>query len=336
MDEENGQAGSELAPVDDFAGLVALLRDNPEADAATDQPSDDGARVPAKNADDEPLDGVIPDDERQPSQSDEDDAKGKQAVFKVPVKGADGADTTIEVSEKELIAGYQRHADYTRKAQELSTQRAQVMGIADQRINESHAQALDSIQKTHAAITRLAQIPSLQEMAALAARDPQAAFAEQARVSAVNAELAALDQLAAENRAALAKAEKEALERAFVDCWTVLNANGITEKPVLAELFKNVQSMYGIEESRFTKISDPKLILLMRDAVQLRQLKARAATDAGKKLLAAPKLPPARQSLASSAKANRELDGRFKSRHGGSVNDLAAWLDRNERPRASR
>lgn len=329
MDEDNGQGA--LAPADDFAGLVALLRDNPEADAATDQPTDDGTRLPA-TTDDDPdnlLDGTTPDSENQPGPDDATDRQAGEKI-KVQVKGADGADTTIEVSRKELVDGYLRREDYTRKTQELSTQRAQVMSIADQRINEGHARALESIQKTEAMIVRLAQLPTPHEMAALAARDPQSAMVEQTRVAAVQAELQALEGQAAKHRGDMAELEKQALIRAFADCWNVLNSEGIT-KPQLEVLFKKVQDGYGIPEERFQKISDPKLILMMRDAVQLRELKAQAGTNAKAKLAAAPRLPAQRQTVPASAKVNRSLDGKFKSKGGGSINDLAAWIGNNSR-----
>lgn len=114
----DGQADTGPESMDDLADFLV---DNPEADAfeeqeVADAPDDDDS--PAEDADDA-------------SEDDAEQTSGRK--FKVTVKGDDGADQTLEVDDKELIAGYQRHADYTRKTQELGSKEREITQVLAQK-----------------------------------------------------------------------------------------------------------------------------------------------------------------------------------------------------------
>jgi len=89
----------------------------------------------------------IADDEGEEGQSDDDDGEAEApATRKFTVK-LDGKD--IEVDEQELLQGYQRTADYTRKTQELANQRkaaeAELAAIRAER--EQYQSVLPAIQQ---------------------------------------------------------------------------------------------------------------------------------------------------------------------------------------------
>src|SRR5437868_8676563 len=120
MPLENGQADNGPGTTDD---LVQFLVDNPGADIEEeDQPSEESL---ADNPE-ESTEEAASDDDSDKEESEQPEEKPSGLKFKVPVKGADGTDTSIEVDEKELIAGYQRHADYTRKTQDLADREREV------------------------------------------------------------------------------------------------------------------------------------------------------------------------------------------------------------------
>jgi hypothetical protein len=352
---EDGQAGTELAPnpMDD---LVALLRDDATADLPTevegresvaaagehDNPDDSTDLVPDEQIEFDPDRPLSPNGNARAaahSRSGEKQtpATGQQGAktFQVTVKGEDGADQVIEVDEKERGAGYLRHGQFTKLTQELATQRAQVMEVADQRIQHSHQAAHAAMQRASGVIARLAGFKTDAEMLALAQTDPAAYQAESARVALVKGEIAKLDAEAAAIVESSKKATEDALGAAYVACWSELDRMfGLKKSPEgdakLKACFDAVIREYGIPAERFKTINDPKLIAMMFDAVELRELKSRAKTVVTPALKAAPRMPAQRQNTPRESKVNRELDGRFARARGGSTSDLAAWLATNK------
>lgn len=354
---EDGQAGTELAPnpMDD---LVALLRDDPTSDIATDVPGRESTTALAEQdtPDDDTTTDLVPDEEiefdpdrplspngnaRAAAHSRPSDkqtpAAGQQGAktFQVTVKGDDGADQTIEVDEKERGAGYLRHGQFTKLTQELATQRAQVMEVADGRIQQSHQAAHAAVTRASAVIARLAGFKTDAEMLTLAQTDPNGYQAEAARVALVKGEIAKLDAEAEAIVESSKKATEEALAASYVACWSELERMfGIKKSPEgdakLKACFEAVIREYGIPAERFKTINDPKLIAMMFDAIELRALKARAKTVVTPALKSAPRMPTQRQHTPRETKVNRELDGRFARARGGSTSDLAAWLATNK------
>ena len=124
----DGQA--ELAPVsaDD---LAQFLIDNPDADR-TDEPQENAAPTDDAPSEEDKAESETEDDDSQddPDVNPEDaDNPTSGRKFKVTVKGEDGADLEQEVDETELIAGYQRHAEFTRKTQALAQREEQAVEV---------------------------------------------------------------------------------------------------------------------------------------------------------------------------------------------------------------
>jgi hypothetical protein len=89
---------------------------------------------------DEPLEEVSEDDseeEKSEEESEEDETEEESTVYAVKVDGEE-----LEVSLDELISGYSRQSDYTRKTQELSSERGKMAELQQQWANEiSQSQA---------------------------------------------------------------------------------------------------------------------------------------------------------------------------------------------------
>ena len=76
-------------------------------------------------------------EESEEEESEEDEAEEEPEVYAVKVDGEE-----LEVSLDELVQGYSRHSDYTRKTQELASQRDQMAQMQQQWASEiSQAQA---------------------------------------------------------------------------------------------------------------------------------------------------------------------------------------------------
>ncbi|PNG53181.1 MULTISPECIES: hypothetical protein [unclassified Variovorax] len=330
-----GQADSAPATVDD---LASFLVENPEADQSGTSRRDaeldeqpDNSEID-ENPDDEPEeDPDKPEDDPEDPEVDPEDEpeKGRQGLkFKVPVKGEDGADTTIEVDEKELIAGYQRHADYTRKTQELGNREREAVQAVSKRLDEGRNYYLQQATLAHDAIQQLAGLKSEAEMAQLAVTDKAAWIEESARSTAVKN---VLQQLRYGMELEKNQAEQEARQQAEVSvqqAWGTLRKEGINSTADLGEIFKGIISKYGVPAERFKKITDPSLVLIMRDAMAFHELQNKAKTTVKQKVQNAPKLPPQRQSVPKGEKVNKAVSQRFKTGR-AKVDDLAAFLSAN-------
>lgn len=313
--------------------LADFLVENPTADATEDHQPGDGPADDADNpnpATDEG--GPAGDDDDANADDDNADADTQKSTlkFKVPIKGEDGADTTVEVDEKELIAGYQRHADYTRKAQGLAVERRELEQVTSTRVQEAREYFTQQAQLARAAVLNLAGLKSPQELAMLAHTDPGAAFQEELRARTVQGVLSQLEQAMQQEQQHAAFQQSQAQQQEFHKAWGVLGSEGI-DKPKLQGIFDSIAKNYGVDHARFAGVTDPKVVLIMRDAVKYRELVAKKEAVT-KKVSAAPALPAARQRVPASEQVSKKLDQRFRTGKAG-LNDLAAYIN-NSAPRA--
>ncbi|MGJ7500076.1 hypothetical protein ACSFBF_06925 [Variovorax sp. ZT5P49] len=318
--------------------VAAFLVDNPEADQAGELPNDDEPGDPEnsdgeENPSGDDADGAGPDSDDPDADSDEDDPAAADAAqkqtsqkFKVTVKGEDGADIEQEVDAKELIAGYQRHADYTRKTQELGNREREAHELVSRRLEEGRNHYMQEAQKAHAAIRTLAGLKSDAEMAQLAQTDQAAWVQERARTEAIKGVLAQIEQGMTLEQQQAQHQQQVAQQQEFQKAWGVLGQQGI-DKPKLKGIFDGVAKAYGVEETRFANVTDPKVVLIMRDALAYRELKEKAAA-VKKQVKTAPNLPAQRQKVPQKEQANKRLNQKFRSGNAG-VKDLAAFLMNN-------
>lgn len=323
MSDPNGQAS---AP-EDIDSLAAFLVDNPDSDEQEPleeelpQNSDESKE---DNSDEKPEDD--PADEGDKPESDKPEVQ-TGLKFKVPVKGEDGADSIIEVDEKELISGYQRHADYTRKTMELATQEREVTQLVAKKLEEGQGYYMQQAQMAHAAVRQLAGLKSPEEMAQLAQSDPASWVQEQQRERAISGVLSQLEQGMQRESAQAAQQQNQHKAERYQKAWVELSKDGI-DKPALSKIFSTMKDKYAVPDFRLELVDDPILVRIMRDAAAYQDLKDKKATVT-KKALDAPKLPPQRQSVPKNEQANRKLSARFD---GGKakLRDLAAYLNAND------
>lgn len=316
----DGQA--ELAPVsaDDVA---QFLIDNPNADGTDDQqvnaaPTDD---APSEEDKDKPeTDDDGPGDKDEESEDEPDQTS--QRRFKVTVKGEDGADLEQEVDEKELVAGYQRHAEFTRKTQMLAQREEQAVEIVKAKVTEAQTHFIQKAQMAEALVARLAGLRSPEEMHMLAQQDPAAYVAEQSRQQQVQSMIAGLQNQWQAEQIHMQQQQQAALHQNFAKCWDVLGQKGI-DKPKLQHIFETVSKEYGIPMQSFATLANPAAVMLMKDAVELRELKKKTA-EVKKKADSAPRLPQA-QSVPRNETQDKKRVERLRSGR-GSKDDLASFI----------
>jgi hypothetical protein len=318
----DGQAGNGPETMDD---LAQFLVDTPDADSDPDakeegQPSDEPL---ADNSEEQTEDA--PADEEDDSSEDA-EKPPSDLKFKVPVKGEDGVETTVEVDQKELIAGYQRHADYTRKTMELADKEREVTQVVAQKLQEGQGYYLQQAQLARAAVMQLAGLRSPQEMAQLAQQDPATWVAEQQRQAAVHGVLAQLEQGMQREQQQTAAQRQAAMQQEISKAWGTLGQKGI-DRPKLVKIFESMTKEYSVPAEKLANVTDPALVLIMADAAAYRELKAKKA-EVVKKAQDAPRLPAQRQSVPKNEQVNKRLDAKFASGK-AKLSDLAAYIANN-------
>lgn len=313
----SGQAESAPGNLDD---LASFLEDKPLE--ASDEQEDDA--TPQEDSQEEPDEAESAVDESEAEATEEEAEDQPSATFKVTVKGEDGADQTLDVDQKELIAGYQRQRDYTVKTQALAERERQAFEVVTQEIEKSRAHYMQQAQMAHMAVRELAGMRSDEEMAVLAQTDPSLWVQEQQRAAAVRTRLQQIQQGVQSEQAQAQQLQAQQRQQLFSKAWDVLQEKGI-DKPKLAGIYQEASKRYGFGEQEFANVYDPRIVLALRDAVAYRALHDKKPA-VQQKAQAAPKLPATKQPVARSETKIKQLETRFARKGGAKLDDLAAYL----------
>ena len=313
----SGQAESAPGNLDD---LASFLEDKP-LEASDEQ---EGDATPQEDSQEEPDEAESAVDESEAEATEEEAEDQPSATFKVTVKGEDGADQTLDVDQKELIAGYQRQRDYTVKTQALAERERQAFEVVTQEIEKSRNHYMQQAQLAHMAVRELAGLRSDEEMAVLAQTDPSLWVQEQQRAAAVRTRLQQIQQGVQSEQAQAQQMQAQQRQQLFSKAWDVLQEKGI-DKPKLAGIYQEASKRYGFGEQEFANVYDPRIVLALRDAVAYRALHDKKPA-VQQKAQAAPKLPATKQPVARSETKIKQLETRFARKGGAKLDDLAAYL----------
>ena len=312
-----GQAETAPGNLDD---LASFLEDKP-IDGPDEQEDDANPQDDSQEDPDEAESAV---DESEAEAEDEEAEDQPSAVFKVTVKGEDGADQTLEVDQKELIAGYQRQRDYTVKTQALAERERQAFEVVTSEIEKSRNHYMQQAQLAHMAVRELAGLRSDEEMAVLAQTDPSLWVQEQQRAAAVRTRLQQIQHGVQSEQAQAQQMQAQQRQQLFSRAWDVLQEKGI-DKPKLAGIYQEASKRYGFGEQEFANVYDPQIVLALRDAVAYRALHDKKPA-VQQKAQAAPKLPATKQPVSRQETKVRQLESRFTRKGGAKLDDLAAYL----------
>ena len=313
----SGQADSAPGNLDD---LASFLEDKPLE--ASDEQEDDATPQTDSQEESEGEESAVDESEAEATEEEAEDQPS--ATFKVTVKGEDGADQTLDVDQKELIAGYQRQRDYTVKTQALAERERQAFEVVTQEIEKSRAHYMQQAQMAHMAVRELAGMRSDEEMAVLAQTDPSLWVQEQQRAAAVRTRLQQIQQGVQSEQAQAQQMQAQQRQQLFSKAWDVLQEKGI-DKPKLAGIYQEASKRYGFGEQEFANVYDPRIVLALRDAVAYRALHDKKPA-VQQKAQAAPKLPATKQPVARSETKIKQLETRFARKGGAKLDDLAAYL----------
>ena len=318
---------ADTAP-DSLSDLASFLGDTPDAESPDEDMGHDESDDSTAEGDteDEESDGQEESDDDESDDEEAEDTPAPERKLKVTVKGDDGTDQEIEVDEAEVVKGYQRQADYTRKTQELAQREHQAVEILKAKHDEFAQDYLSKAEASRAAIVQLAGLRGEDEMAQLAQSDPAAWVAENQRRQSIVAVLGQLDQQISAERQEIERRQAEAMQQArsemFQRTWAELQKDGI-DREKLGKAYSDASKAYGFSSDELAQVLDHRQVRVMLDALAYRQLKEQKAV-VQKKVDAAPKLPQKATPTVKDRKS-QQLEGRFKGGR-AKLGDLASYL----------
>jgi hypothetical protein len=306
---ESDTPAMESAPIDTVAAFEAAL-----GKSFGEAPPEKAERAP-------PVDIDIPDEldvkgDEPVDEPDEDKPEGKSYTVKV-----DGKDVVVD--EGELLKGYSRQQDYTRKTMELSAQRQQIDQAGAQMQNERAQYQNQLNQLTDALGEQLSKTPDWES---LLENDPveylkqqhlfqqrQAAY-QGARQEQARNEQQTQAQNAYAMQQMLANESEQLL--ANLPSWSdAAKASG--EKTAIAKHLVE----RGYTKEQVAQLTDHKTVILAREAMLYRQMIAKAKET----VKAVDKLPPRMEKpgVARAASDGRTVDMQAL-RKSGKAEDAAA------------
>lgn len=301
-----------------FAGLLTSEDDESKSAATTPKPGE----VVDPASEDASTEQTASTEESDEPELDDDGEPIPPRTFKVKVAGEER-----EVTEDELLKGYSRTEDYTRKTTEVATQRKAVAAEAEGlRVERAeYALHISQLKKALSDAT-----PSEPDWDALAKADPnqytatrQAWDEHTKRTNAVIAEeKKAYDAVEVDRKAKYGeyvKDEQTKLLAALPD-WTQPD----TKAREQAELTKYAKSV-GFDDADIAGVTDHRLVLVLR-AAMLHQKGLAAKPDVAKKIADATVVVAPGSGDKGKPKSTPEKDAQTRLAKTGRVDDAAAAI----------
>lgn len=320
--------------------LEGLFSDIPEdQEPATDTPDSPAPEAPEGEADtpeapEEPPADAAPEETAEDPDDTQTDEEGEDApeepeappVFTVKVDGVD-----VEVTQEELLKGYSRTADYTRKTQALADQRKAFEQEAEQ-VRAERAQYAESLAQLRTLLEQTAPAePDWEKVKAETPEQFPALFAEhqlqRARLEQVKAEEAKVAAQRAEDQrrahAEMLAAEQTRLKTALPE-WQ----DPAVQAKETADLVAYARDL-GFAPEDLAGVTDHRVVLMLRKAMLFDHAQAKAkATPSpapSKKPAASAPVKPGPAPVKSPAKARQEQMRQL--RQTGDVQDAARILE---------
>jgi hypothetical protein len=330
MEENERGATDELGAAERMVSLLSddlIVGEQEEETQGTEQETDE---VPESESD-ESEDADESDDDGEPEpevdEDEEDDETEEEApkTYKVKVGGEES-----EVTVDELVAGYQRQRDYTRKTMQIAEER---------KAAEAEAKAMREAREEYAG--RVGELRTLLERASKAEtpdwdrleRENLTEYARQwakhqqrqQMLDAVKDEEARInEQRAAEQRTYFQQkiAEEQKMLLEAIPEWKKAEVRKSESEALLAF----AESEFGLSKDEVAQFTDHRALVMLRMAMKYRQLQAK-----GKKIVkdkrSAPRLKPGKPEPKRSKISKRADRARKRLTNSGHPNDAQALFE---------
>jgi hypothetical protein len=298
--------------------------DNDQASAVESQEQQDPADQLLDALDEAPQDEEQAEEGQQPEEVEAEEEKpAVSQKFRVKVKNDTGEDEERDLSLEELAAGYMQSADYTRKTQALAAeakQREEQVFQAVQHTTQQAQQQLAALQN----LVLTAAAPELQNVnwQQLAMEDPARYVQLQAKSQQLSQVLGAIQEQNQQLEQQRQATEQQQREQAIKHSLDYLSREipGFNLEKERQSLFETGRK-YGFKDAELSNVIDGRMLHVLRDAQQWRQLQTQKP-KAMQKVAEAPKvLKPA---APQPRKTNQAALDRLKKN--GRAEDLVSFL----------
>ena len=273
---------------------------------------------------------VSQDAKESQEESDSDDVEYQEEVDEKPRYKVKASGEEVEVTLDDLIKGYQREADYTKKTQTLAEQRKQVE--SERAVIEQAKQERDQYQQRLVAIENALRQAPQENLEALKETDPIGYAVKVAEQTQRDKQLQAISA----ERQRIAH-QQQAEQSQHLSQFLAVEANKLAEAiPEYADEQKSVQvkkdirdyaKKIGWSDEELASVYDSRAVLTLYRAMQYEKLMSNKA-GVTKKVAEAPKMLKAGVSRQGDANSEQTKKAQAQLRKTGRVADAANVFER--------
>jgi hypothetical protein len=310
-----GEASEEVTPVEE-AVAQSTKQETEEAEVETSSeetvnPSDVPYMDQEKENSTEPQE-----EQNELSESEDIQENSEEPIYTVTIDG-----TNYEVTQDELIQGYQRNADYTRKTQELAVEKQQTSDFVERSKKDVETKLAKLDQLNQAAQAQLQQEYAQVDFEKLYDEDPVEAARLEHKMRKKNEQLQQVQQ---QTQQLQMEEFNKYLEEQQKQMTVKIPEMTHPEKgPQFRKQMRDYLSSVGFNNQEIDSVYDHRYVLLVRDAMAYRNLQ-QAKPQIKKKAVNAPKVVKSGVSKSKgqqAAEAKRQQLSRLKKT--GKVADAA-------------
>ena len=255
----------------------AQAESTPEETQEVDTPIEESSQIT-----DAPIEESSYEEGQELSESTDIQENSEEPVYTVTIDGTD-----YEVTQDELIQGYQRNADYTRKTQELAAEKQQSSDFVERSKKDVETKLAKLDQLNQAAQSQLQQEYAQIDFEKLYEEDPAEAARLEHKMRKKNEQLQQVQKQTQELQTQeFSKYLEEQQKQLSVK---VPEMNHPEKSSEFKKQMRNYLSSVGFNNQEIDSVYDHRYVLLVKDAMNYRNLQ-KAKPEIKKKAVNAPKV----------------------------------------------
>ena len=255
----------------------AQAESTPEETQEVDTPIEESSQIT-----DAPIEESSYEEGQELSESTDIQENSEEPVYTVTIDGTD-----YEVTQDELIQGYQRNADYTRKTQELAVEKQQSSDFVERSKKDVETKLARLDQLNQAAQSQLQQEYAQIDFEKLYEEDPAEAARLEHKMRKKNEQLQQVQKQTQELQTQeFSKYLEEQQKQLSVK---VPEMNHPEKGSEFKKQMRNYLSSVGFNNQEIDSVYDHRYVLLVKDAMNYRNLQ-KAKPEIKKKAVNAPKV----------------------------------------------
>ena len=255
----------------------AQAESTPEETQEVDTPIEESSQIT-----DAPIEESSYEEGQELSESTDIQENSEEPVYTVTIDGTD-----YEVTQDELIQGYQRNADYTRKTQELAAEKQQSSDFVERSKKDVETKLARLDQLNQAAQSQLQQEYAQIDFEKLYEEDPAEAARLEHKMRKKNEQLQQVQRQTQELQTQeFSKYLEEQQKKLSVK---VPEMNHPEKGSEFKKQMRNYLSSVGFNNQEIDSVYDHRYVLLVKDAMNYRNLQ-KAKPEIKKKAVNAPKV----------------------------------------------